>query len=58
MARLLTLIGGKKTYLAAVGLGVLGVAELCLGDVPLGLQTLLTAMTAAGLRGAIKQSQV
>lgn len=49
---------GKKTYLAAIGMAILGVVELSTGNVPLGLQTLLAAMAAAGLRGAITQTQL
>ena len=56
MKVILSKIAGKKTYLAAVGLAVLGVAELCAGDVPLGLQTVLASLTAAGLRDAIARS--
>lgn len=48
-----TKLAGKKTYLIAAGMAVLGIVELCLGDVPQGLQALLAAMTTAGLRGAI-----
>ncbi len=58
MANSVGVMAGKKTYLIAMGLAVLGVAELFLGDVPLGMQTLLAAMAAAGLRGAIAQSKV
>jgi len=50
-------LAGKKTYLVAFGMAILGVVELCLGDVPQGLQALLAAATAVGLRGAIAQSQ-
>ncbi len=57
MATSVGLLAGKKTYLAAFAMAVLGVVALCLGDVPQGLQALLAAMTAAGLRGAINQSQ-
>ena len=57
MATLWGLMAGKKTYMAAIGMVVLAVAELFLGDVPLGLQTMLGAMAAAaGLRSAIAQS--
>ena len=51
-------LAGKKTYLAAIGMVILGVVELSMGDVPQGIQALLAALTAVGLRGAIAgQSQ-
>ena len=56
MATLIGLMAGKKTYLAAFLMAILGVVELCLGDVPQGLHALLAAFTAVGLRGAIADS--
>ena len=57
MAAFLNLLAGKKTYLVAGAMAMLGVVEIVAGQTPLGLQTLLGAMTAAGLRGAISQAQ-
>ena len=58
VAAFLSMLAGKKTYLVAIAMAVLGVVELFTGEVPLGLQTLLGAMTAVGLRGAITQSKL
>lgn len=55
MFKFSSLVAGRKTYLAAAGLAVLGIIEMCLGEIPQGLQALLAAMTAAGLRGAMNQ---
>jgi hypothetical protein len=49
----LGVLNGYKTYIAAAGLVGLGVFQLSTGQIPLGLQTLFSAMTVAGLRGAI-----
>ena len=57
MGRFVKKMAGKKTYLAAIGLAALGITELCLGQVPQGLQALLAAFTAAGLRDAIARTQ-
>jgi hypothetical protein len=43
---------GKKTYIAAIGLALVGAAQLTAGDVT-GFRTLLEAAAAAGLRDAI-----
>lgn len=57
MGTTVSLLAGKKTYLAAFAMAVLGVVALCLGDVPQGLQAIIAALTTVGLRGAITQSQ-
>jgi len=44
---------GVKTYLAALGLAMLGIAQILEGQVELGIQSLLAAAAAAGLRHAI-----
>lgn len=47
---------GKKTYLAAAGFMLLGVFQLSSGQVPMGIQSLMAALTAFGLRSAIERS--
>jgi hypothetical protein len=49
----LNALKGYRTYIVAAGLAGLGVAQLATGQIPLGLQTLLSALATAGLRGAI-----
>ncbi len=44
---------GFKTYIAAAGLTGLAIYQFSTGQVPQGFQSLLGALTAAGLRGAI-----
>jgi hypothetical protein len=53
----LSVLNGYKTYIAAAGLVGLGVFQLSTGQVPQGLQTILSALTVAGLRGAIASSK-
>jgi len=50
---LLQKLNGFKTYIAAIGLICLGVYQISIGQIPQGIHSLLTAFTAAGLRGAI-----
>jgi hypothetical protein len=54
LTNVLTKLQGKKTYIAAVGLLGLGVFQLTQGDVT-GVQTLLQAAVAAGLRDAVNK---
>ncbi len=49
----LNALSGYKTYIVAAGLAGLGLFQLSTGQIPLGLQTLLSALATAGLRGAI-----
>jgi hypothetical protein len=49
----LNLLSGYKTYLAAAGLVGLGVYQISQGQFETGAQSLLGALTAAGLRHAI-----
>jgi hypothetical protein len=50
---ILNLINGYKTYIAAIGLVGLAVYQFSLGQFENGYQSILAAMTAAGLRHAI-----
>jgi hypothetical protein len=52
LTTVLAKLKGKKTYIAAVGLAGLSVFQLSQGNVD-GLQTLLQALAAAGLRDAV-----
>ncbi len=49
----LGVLKGYKTYMAAAGLLVLGVYQVSTGQVISGVQTLFSALAAAGLRSAI-----
>ena len=49
----LNALNGYKTYIATAGLVGLAIFQLSTGQVPLGFQTLFTALATAGLRGAI-----
>ncbi len=52
----LNALSGYRTYIVAAGLVVLGIFQLSTGQIPLALQTLLSAFATAGLRGAIGQA--
>ena len=49
----LGVLNGYKTYIAAAGLLGLGVFQLSTGQIPLGIQTIFSALATAGLRNAI-----
>ena len=53
MGSILGLLTGYKTYIAAAGLTGLAVFQASTGDYPQAIQSLLGALTAAGLRHAI-----
>lgn len=48
-----SLFKGKKTYFAAIGLTALAIYQFSIGAVVPGVQSLLAALPAAGLRSAI-----
>ena len=54
--KLLTVLNGYKTYLAAAGLVGLSFYQLSQGQVTEAGQSFLGALTAAGLRGAIAKA--
>ena len=49
----LNVLDGYKTYIAAAGLVGLSLFQFSTGQIPLGFQTLFSALAAAGLRNAI-----
>jgi hypothetical protein len=51
------ILSGKKTYLAAIGLVGLAVFQFSTGDIPGGIQSLLGAAAAFGLRSAVGQQE-
>ena len=53
---LLALLSGYKTYVAAIGLLGLAVYQFSTGDATNGMHSILAALTAIGLRDAIKKS--
>ena len=53
MSFLLNLVNGYKTYIAAVGLAGMAIYQFSTQEYELGVQSLLAALTAAGLRNAI-----
>jgi hypothetical protein len=48
---------GKKTYIAALGLFLLGVVDIVNGDSPSGVQKIVEALGFAGLRSGISNSK-
>ncbi len=46
-------LSGKRTYIAAAGLFLLGVFDVVNGDTPAGVQKIVEAMGLAGLRAGI-----
>jgi hypothetical protein len=54
----LNILQGKKTYLAALGLVGLAVYQFSVGNVPGGIQSLLGAAAAFGLRDAQAQQEI
>jgi hypothetical protein len=54
---ILNALNGYKTYIAAAGLFGLSIFQFSTGQVPAGVQTLLSALAAAGLRQAISGSK-
>jgi hypothetical protein len=50
---LLDLLSGYKTYVAAIGLVGLAVYQFSQGQIDTGVQSLLAALAAAGLRHAV-----
>lgn len=46
-------LNGKKTYIAAVGLFILGVVDIVSGDTVAGVQKLVEALGLAGLRHGV-----
>ena len=48
-------LNGYKTYIAAAGLVGLSLFQFSTGQVPQGIQTLLSALATAGLRSAVGQ---
>ncbi len=53
MAAILNLVNGYKTYIAAFGLFCLAGYQASQGDYTTAYQSLMLALTAAGLRNAI-----
>ncbi len=60
MGRLLSLgmLSGYRTYIAAAGLFGLGIYQISIGEIDLGIQTLLSACAAAGVRKAVANLDV
>lgn len=54
---ILNALRGYKTYIAAAGLVGLSIFQFSTGQVPAGVQTLLSALATAGLRNAIAGSK-
>lgn len=48
---------GKKTYIAALGMALLGVVDLLNGDTIGGIQKLMEAAALAGLRHGVATSK-
>ncbi len=46
-------LNGKKTYIASLGLFLLGVVDLISGDTPAGVQKIVEALGFAGLRHGV-----
>ncbi len=44
---------GKKTYIAAMGLFLLGIVDIVNGDSPAGVQKIVEALGFAGLRSGV-----
>jgi hypothetical protein len=53
---ILNLVNGYKTYIAAIGLAGLAVYQFSQGQFDSGYQSILGALTAAGLRHAIAKA--
>lgn len=53
---MLSYLDGKKTYIAAIGLALLGLVDLINGDTPAGIQKLVEAAGFAGLRHGVATS--
>ncbi|MBL4901092.1 hypothetical protein JYT85_01370 [Desulfocapsa sp. AH-315-G09] len=49
-------INGWKTYVAAAGMGALGVVAIANGDVPGGIQQLVAALALVGIGHKIEKS--
>ena len=49
-------LNGYKTYVAAIGLGGLAVYQFSQGQIDTGVQSLLAALAAAGLRHAVAKT--
>ena len=59
LTKILAFLDGKKTYLAAAGYVVYAVVQaVVLKDIPGAGQSLLTALTVAGLRAAVAKNGV
>lgn len=56
MTWLFNLLNGRKTYLSAIGLVILGGVQIYLGQYTAGIQSLLAALGAAGLRHAVAKA--
>ena len=56
MGSILNVLTGYKTYIAAAGLAGLAIFQASTGDYPQAIQSLLGALTAAGLRHAIAKN--
>lgn len=52
---ILAVIDGYKTYISAFCLLILGIFQITNGNVVAGIQTLLSAAAAAGLRHAVSK---
>ena len=46
-------LNGKKTYMAALGLFLLGVVDIVSGDQATGVQKIVEALAFAGLRSGV-----
>ena len=55
--KFLNVLNGYKTYIAALGLAGLALYQLSNGQVDQGVQSILAALTAAGLRHAVSKLQ-
>lgn len=57
LIKLIAFFSGKKTYVAALGIALLGVVDIINGDVQTGVQRLVEAFGLSGLRSGVAKAE-